>query len=241
MNTQIVAILIAEGGKLLGHYIRNRPLRIKTIQEQIPEPKMQEQAPVQEPAPVLKQEVEIRVEKASTEEGGNGHKATDIATGCVPCAIGHIGTCSGLLNEAMRFARTDGMESTEVIDRMGICLNELNTMERVDLRPEMIIELPEWEKALANKALVASRDIRHRLEATTTIDELEELAATTQTTGAGIHRGFYQHKLKLMSPEDKERHVRAAIQRLEELAEGEEIEPIPENRLVVEETEENAE
>ena len=47
-------------------------------------------------------------------------EATKIETGCVPCAIGHLGTCSGLLNEAIRFAGKDGMDSEEVIDRVGL-------------------------------------------------------------------------------------------------------------------------
>ena len=46
-------------------------------------------------------------------------RGSDIATGCVPCAIGHFGTCAGLLNEAMRFALKDGLESNEVLDRIN--------------------------------------------------------------------------------------------------------------------------
>jgi len=132
MDRQILAIVIQEGGKLLSEVLRNRP-RKYTVETTEPA----EQAPS-----------EITQEKT---EGTQG-KASEIATGCVPCAIGHFGTCSGLLNEAMRFAKSEGIESSEVIDRVNMCLDELNSMERVDLRPEMIAELPEWEKELANRA-----------------------------------------------------------------------------------------
>lgn len=219
MNTQIVAILIAEGGKLLGHFIRNRPIRIKTTQEQTPEPR---------------QEVEIQVE----EDSGNGHKATEVATGCVPCAIGHIGTCSGLLNEAMRFAKKDGMDSTEVIDRMGMCLDELNAMERVDLRPELTAELPEWEKTLANDALVASRGLRHGLEETKTVNELEKLAATTQAIRTRIGRGWFKQKLGRMSTQEKEQLHKRVMDKIEDMVSQEPEDTTYEESALIEEPEE---
>lgn len=220
MNTQVVAIIVTEVGKLVGHFIRSRPIHIKTVQEQTPE---------------LRQEVEVRVE----EDSGNGHKATDVATGCVPCAIGHIGTCSGLLNEAMRFAKKDGIGSTEVIDRMGMCLDELNAMERVDLRPELTTELPEWEKALADDALVASRGLRHGLEEVKTVDHLEKLAATTQTARTRIGRSWFKQKLGRMTNQEKEQLHQRVMGKIEDMVSQEpeseaEMAPVPENQLIEE-------
>ena len=206
MNVQIVATLISEGGRMLSEYLRFRPIHIKESPQSRPEP-------VQEPLRPV-QELEIKV----TSDSGNGEKATEVATGCVPCAIGHVGTCSGLLNEAIRFASRDGLDSTEVIDRMNMCLDELNTMERVDLRPEMITALPEWEKELANKALVASREIRHNLEGIKSPDDLEQAAAATQTIRTEIGRRWFKEKMQRMSPDDKVQIRERVMQRLENLA-----------------------
>jgi hypothetical protein len=131
-------------------------------------------------------------------------KATDIATGCVPCSIGHLGTCSGLLNEAMRFARKGGVESDEVISRINMCLDELNALERVDLRPELIHGLSPWERTLAEKALSLSRSLRHDLEGLSTLGSLEEIAAKTQGTRQEIGKGWFKGKLERMTPEQRE-------------------------------------
>jgi hypothetical protein len=131
-------------------------------------------------------------------------KATTAATGCVPCSIGHLGTCSGLLNEAMRFARNDGVGSDEVIKRVNICLDELNALERVDLRPELIHGLPDWEKTLAEQALELSRAVRHGLESLSTIPELEGIAAKTQGTRQEIGKNWFRERLRRMTPEQRQ-------------------------------------
>jgi hypothetical protein len=130
-------------------------------------------------------------------------KATAIATGCVPCSIGHLGTCSGLLNEAMRFARSDGLQSEEVISRCNMCLDELNALERVDLRPELIHGLPDWEKALAEKALDLSRSLRHDLEGVSSIDALEGITAKAQGTRQEIGSAWFRERLSRMTPEQR--------------------------------------
>ncbi len=152
-------------------------------------------------------EVEIiepaQEEKKAAEEAPAKSKATAIPTGCIPCSLGHVGTCSGLLNEAMRFARTDGMASPEVIDRVNICLDELNALERVDLRPEMTVNLQGKEKELATEALVQSKAIRHNLENLKTIDDLEKTAARTQEIRSHIGREWFQNKLSTMPESQK--------------------------------------
>ena len=149
-------------------------------------------------------------------ESPKEEKASSVAAGCVPCAIGHLGTCSGLLNEATRFARQDGLGSGEVIDRVNMCLDELNAMERVDLRPEKIATLPSWEKELAEKALVESRQMRHNLEGLATVDSLEKVAASTQTVRQDIGKRYFKKRIAEMPREEKQKLAEKAIEKLEE-------------------------
>lgn len=145
------------------------------------------------------------------------NEATAVPTGCVPCALGHYGACTGILNEAVRFVNGgEGMDSNEVLDRTGMCLDELNAMERKDLRPQMIVQLPDWEKELAEKALSESRLIRHRLENLTTADELTEIAGSVQQTRQELYRNWAKRRLKNMSSEEKTEMTERILTKLEE-------------------------
>jgi len=197
---EIVAIVIQEGGKLLSDFLRYRPRKHAVLVE---EPKIAQEI----------EETEEMLLETTTKEG----KSESIEAGCVPCAIGHFGTCSGLLNEAMRFAKKDGVESSEVIDRVNMCLDELNAMERVDLRPELIADLPRWEKDLANTALTDSRKTRHSLESLATVEDLERVAASTQTARNEVGRGWFKERLARMPKEEKEKLAEKAIEKLEEV------------------------
>jgi len=195
LDRQTIALIFQEGGRFITELIRTRPFkRPETVR------------------PVIVEEQPPKVAETITEEG----KASSIEAGCVPCAIGHFGTCSGLLNEAMRFAKKDGVGSSEVIDRVNMCLDELNAMERVDLRPELITDLPDWEKELANRALTASRATRHGLEELTTGNGLEKVAASTQKARTEIGRGWFKERLARMPKEEKEKLAERAIEKLEE-------------------------
>lgn len=217
MNTQILAVIIAEGSKIVGQWYRNRPIQIaarppSAVKMELPEPTL------------IAQSVTVP---------SNPEKATEIATGCIPCAVGHLGTCSGLLNEAMRFAREDGIDSNDVVDRVGYCLDELNTMERVDLRPEMIVNLPEDEKALANRVLAASRNTRHALETAISTDSLERVAADTQILRTEVWREHMKARTTIalpqvlkenlgveyeeLSPKDQEALKQRIIEKIDEL------------------------
>jgi len=190
MNIQVVALLVQEGSKVLTQLLQMRPPRSAT-----PE------APT--PTPITLETSNAEPAASSTLETRDKNKATSIVAGCVPCALGHLGTCTGLLNEAMRFARSDGVASTEVIQRANMCLDELNAMERVDLRPEMIANLPEWEKEIANKALDQSRATRHGLEGLSSIDGLEKTAADMQTARQAIGVSWFKQKIPHMTPDEK--------------------------------------
>lgn len=126
-------------------------------------------------------------------------------TACLPCTQDHLSTCSGLLAEALRFARKDGIQSREVISRIGLCNDELNAMERVDLRPELTMKLPEWEKEIADTALKGSRDLRHDIANMTSVGNLESVAGKAQTLRGNIGKQWMKGRMANMSQGDKER------------------------------------
>ena len=161
------------------------------------------EADVQELWASQAKEAPPEIEEAQPLAPVSSERAQAVATGCVPCSIGHLGTCSGLLNEGMRFARDDGLSSDEVLTRVNMCLDELNALERVDLRPELIYGLPDWEKELAEKALNLSRTLRHDLEGLSSVSDLEEIAAKTQATRQEIGTGWMRERLKRMTPEQR--------------------------------------
>jgi len=176
MDRGTLALIIQEGSKVIGEVIRNRVFFFKPGE------------------PVIEKEIPPTQKQVD--------KGAGVATGCIPCSIGHLGTCSGLLNEAMRFARKDGM-SDEVISRVNMCMDELNALERVDLRPEIIHPLPDWEKAIADKTLTLSRTLRHDLEQLATVQGLEGVAAKTQGARQELGNTWFRERLSRMTPEQR--------------------------------------
>jgi|GEM_PF-1818079 len=114
-----------------------------------------------------------------------------IATGCLPCAVGHFSTSSGLLKEAVRF-KGEGITSNEILDRIAAALEEQNSLEREDLSPEKIQGLPEWERPIAEEALTQSRQLRHRLESIQSVDELQQAAVDTKRYYIKLNRQWYK-------------------------------------------------
>lgn len=99
------------------------------------------------------------------------------ATACLSCTRDHFSTISGALSEALRFARSDGIESKDVQGRIGLVLDEMNIMERIDLAPQAIVQLKGKEKELAEWSLKNSRQLRHIVGEITTVDDIEKAAA----------------------------------------------------------------
>lgn len=128
---------------------------------------------------------------SSSKGGVNTDSGEKIATGCLPCALGHFSTSSGLLNEAIRF-KGEGMTSNEVLDRIAAALEQQNALEREDLSPVKIQDLPEWQRPIADEALSQSQRLRHRLEAIQSIDELEQIAADTKRYYIKLNRQWYK-------------------------------------------------
>ena len=147
-------------------------------------------SPEQKPTPITPLEPEIVPQQ-------------DIATACVPCAIGHYAGAAKLLNEAIRF-RDDGIESNQVLDDIAGAIGELNAMERVDLTPERLQKTPEWERTIADEALKKSRKLRHRLEGISSMEEIEKAAADTESYYKKINRQWYRGRFSHLGGEKAE-------------------------------------
>jgi hypothetical protein len=238
MEDILVATLITEGGKLLTEFIRSnragkqRPFEATwpVIPDELPGFSEKGAASLSPFEPGSSRLVSVTV-KPSPRPLGDGTvnyapvqslTGEKVATSCVGCAIGHLATCVGLLKEAVRFSG-EGMDSPNIIDRLNTCLDELNAMERVDLQPSKIVNLPEWEKALAHQALDASRDARHMIESgITSADQLERLAAGITNVRQEIGGRWLQQKMRALSKEDKAEIQRRVMAKLENIGEEQE-------------------
>jgi hypothetical protein len=112
-------------------------------------------------------------------------------TACLPCSRDHFSTVSGALNEALRFARKEGMRHPEVEKRIGLALDELNSLERLDLSAENIVKLEGKEKQLAVKGLDDSRNLRHKITTMREVDDLEQAAAEASTVRTEFMRNLW--------------------------------------------------
>lgn len=119
----------------------------------------------------------------------------DVTSACVPCAIGHFSTSARLLDEAIRFKK-DGLTSPQVLNDISAVLGEQNALERIDLTPEKILTLPEWERGMADLALERSRELRHKLESIQSMEELEGLAANTEEFYKQLNREWLSKRLE---------------------------------------------
>jgi hypothetical protein len=199
MDREVVAVILREGSRFLSEFLRNRDA-------------FKSKSPSQ-PSEIA--EPELTENQGNTQEVPKA-QADDVQKGCLPCAIGHFGTCSGLMEEALRFGRKDGINSDEVISRINICLDQLNAMERVDLRPEMIVNLPDWEKELVHKTLNVSRDTRHALENISSLDELENVSGNIQAARQEIGKAWFKKRLAQMPQKERTEVAKKVIEKLAE-------------------------
>lgn len=100
--------------------------------------------------------------------------------GCQPCTADHLATCAGALAEAIRFARTDGMGSIEVQERLALCAEEMNIWERRDAAPKSFVSLPPEDKEFLRRWLPKGRSFRHRVNQIVSLEDLEGVAAEAQ-------------------------------------------------------------
>jgi len=134
---------------------------------------------------------------------GKINSEDNIATACVPCALGHFSTSAGALNEAMRFKK-DGINSDFVLDEIALAIQEQNILERMDLTPEKLQNTPGWERQIAEEALLQSRQLRHRLEGVQSMEELEQMAADTARFYKKINRAWYKGRFRNLGRDKSE-------------------------------------
>lgn len=234
MNVQTQAFIWQTVGQLLSAHLETRQIQKKVSAEEsirnfIDESDQRMKAVLDRPVspapqlpvrqtvlpteanPVYQGEEEVKETKL-------GKKAESIVSGCIPCSLGHYTTCSGLLNEAVRFSH-NGLADPEVVDRVTMCLGELNALERVDLRPEMILDLSGPEQDMAQRSLNLSRHTRHKLEGMNSPDDLIEAAANLQKSQKILARDWFKHKLQHLTPEDQEEINRRLQAKLKEIQE----------------------
>jgi len=143
--------------------------------------------PIPAPLPEPKVEYVVKTEKdLSPEKIKKG-------VSCLPCSRDHVSTASAVLNEALRFARKEDMGHVEVQRRIGMALDELNAMERIDLAAESIEGLAGQEKEVAIEAANDSRNLRHAITAIKTPDDLQKVAAKA----ANVRTKFMTNIFKL--------------------------------------------
>jgi len=219
--------LLREGAKLVGEAVKHKAPKAEVALPSLSElehsfheiyDNIPHSPPEIEVSPILPQD-ETGAAKTSekTEDVGGNISETEktpensvsvqdtpenIATACVPCAVGHLSASTGLLNEAVRF-KGEGILSNEIIDRIAKTLAELNALERVDLTPEKLAETPPWEREIAEEALARSRGLRHKLEAIQTIEELEGAAAETDKYYQKLNRKWYKGRFAHLQPQEK--------------------------------------
>jgi len=211
MDDQVIAVIFQEVGRFASVLFSHMPHRTTMPPADINFPEIDKVqppvAPKLTPAKVTSTTMVTPAKVTISEDKTSG-------TACIPCAIGHLGTCTGLLNESMRFAREKGVDSNDVIDRVNKCLDELNAMERVDLSSENIADLSPWEKELAIEALNLSRNTRHGIEHLSGVGDLEEVTVNTQRIRQHLGQEWFKQKLKRMSPEEKTKLKEKVGQRL---------------------------
>jgi len=207
MDPGLKAIIFSVGGRVWdyafnrmtagagGNPVENRIARLDRVIQSLPE----DNEEIKAAPPSLR----------SAESPADSSQGENIATACVPCAIGHFAGAARLLNEAVRF-RDDGLESDQVIDDIAAAIGELNAMERVDLTPERLQRTPGWERSIADEALRESRGLRHRLEAVDSMEEVEKAAADTESFYKKLNRQWYKGRFQRLGREKAEAISRRA-------------------------------
>lgn len=122
----------------------------------------------------------------------------NVDVACISCSRAHLATIAGALDEALRFARADGMAGREVQRRIQMAENEITVMERIDLAPSAIQNSNPIDKQLALKYLPQIRRLRQSISNLKQLDELERTAASAETVANNIRTEHAQLNLATM-------------------------------------------
>lgn len=156
---------------------RDKREDLKELQEILEAPKNQIQTTSAENKEITTTPQEAEKQSALGSSIPRQIQITSKGKECRPCTSDHLATCAGILSEALRFARAEGMENDEVQDRIALCAQEMNTWERWDAAPESFVELSDKEKGFLRKWLPKGRGFRHKVNSLETLEQLEEVAA----------------------------------------------------------------
>lgn len=176
MESQLKASIVMKAMDILGNIVHTHLTRpdlqkVRELQQEYYE-KLKE---LTEKEKELKRQLRERRRFEEIEEKEEGKE--EKGTACLACSKAHFSTVSAALNEALRFARSEGIKHKEVIRRIGIALDELVIMERIDLAADKIARLSEKEREVAEWALKKAREIRHKIDEIRTVKDLEDAAA----------------------------------------------------------------
>lgn len=134
------------------------------------------------PGEVLRQELSLIDEVRTKLAQPTSENAPDsLAVGCLPCARAHLATIAGTLKEAIRFARSEGLNHPEVQSRLEAAEEDVTIVERHDWTPEKILRSPEHEQKLIRAMLPKLRELRQEIIDIDSVEDLEEVAAKAAT------------------------------------------------------------
>ena len=97
--------------------------------------------------------------------GSSGSSDSSVSTACIACTTAHLAATAAILEEAVRFARGDerGPEHPEALRRVQTALMEITNLEREDLRPDKVHDLPPDEREMVRKYLPQIRALRQQI------------------------------------------------------------------------------
>ncbi len=147
----------------------------------------------------------------TTQEPETVAKQEDAGTACDICSLDHISTCAGILEEANRFARREGIDSPEVIRKISICRQQLNALERDDANPQKLVELPPIERKIMERILPKEGKLRHRLNEIVSLETLEQVTAEAQSLSDEFQTSTFRLQLVRRLAKNKIRNEKPEI------------------------------
>lgn len=118
---------------------------------------------------------------------GSANTREELAVGCLPCARAHFTAIWGSLDEALRFARDEGIGYFEVITRMQSAEKEALMIERHDWTPAKIANSPAAEQEVLHYMLPRLREIRQDIVDIDSVEDLESATAKAEDLAQELH------------------------------------------------------
>ena len=118
---------------------------------------------------------------------GSANTREELAVGCLPCARAHFTAIWGSLDEALRFARDEGIAYFEVITRMQSAEKEALMIERHDWTPAKIANSPAAEQEVLRYMLPKLRELRQDIVDIDSVEDLEAATAKAEDLSRELH------------------------------------------------------